>query len=112
MVKRAWVAAKPLVVGLVATGCASAPEIRLVKPAVETQDQVRISIKNESKWAGPDEFSFEVRNLSKETLVVERDAVKLVTPKGTLRRTKGEYEGYGSQTYVIRPFGIHALNVK
>jgi len=62
-----------------------------------------------SEYQGGDLFAFDVKNLTAQPLLVDRDAVEMITPSGQrLRRLPGGSES----AYTLQPAGAHRVNLR
>ena len=98
-------AAVALVGGLGAAGCAHDPLPPAQMVIVESPAQARVTLKDVHR----DIYSFEVLNMSDHNLVIERDAIMLVTHDGErVRRQPGGVMGL----YTVPPGGAQEVRVR
>jgi hypothetical protein len=91
-----------VVIGLLFSACAA--NIQAVQRVTEIPGQIRISVREVDDGL----FSFEIVNESTAPMMIDREEVKLLTPRGERRRLPG---GLGS-TYTLAPGGVHKVNVR
>ena len=96
-----WIA---LAIAATAPACIPAHHVAAIQTEARAEGLARVSVRE----VDDNIFKFSVLNLSKEILVVDRDAVRLVTPRGSRERAPGGV----AHTYTIQPGGAHDLNVK
>jgi hypothetical protein len=61
------------------------------------------------EYSGGDLFKFDVKNLSTQAVLVDRDAVEMITPTGERRQ---RLPGGTETSYTLQPASAHHVNVR